>query len=93
MKHNTIDNQLAYRFTTYINNSGKISVPENMQDLYSKEVEIIVFIPKDKEDTESVGTFFYELINQYNLINEPDLNMKIIFNERENQCTRKFIFD
>jgi len=93
MKHNTIDNQLAYRFTTYINNSGKITVPVDMQNLFSKEVEIIVFIPKDKNETKNTISYFYELINQYNLINEPDLNMKIIFNERENQSTRKFIFD
>ena len=93
MEHNITNNQLAYRFTAYISDLGKINVPEIMQNIYNKKVEIILLIPKDEKETNNSDTYFYELINQYNSIDEPDLDINTIFNEREQKNTRKFVFD
>ncbi len=91
MEHN-LNNQLAYRFTTQINDLGKINIPKIMRNLYSKEVEVILFIPEKEEKIDSTLNF-YKLINQYSSIEEPELNINTILNDRKQQNTRKFIFD
>ncbi len=87
-----LNNQLAYRFTTYINDLGKINIPKIMQNLYSKKVEVILFIPEKEEKIDNTLNF-YKLINQYSSIEEPELNINTILDDREQQKTRKFIFD
>ena len=91
MEHN-LNNQLAYRFTTHINDLGKINIPKIMRNLYSKKVEVILFIPKKEEKKDNILNF-YKLINQYSSIEEPELNINNILNDREQQNTRKFVFD
>ena len=39
----------------------------------------------EKKEIAKEEKSFYELINQYNSINEPDLEINTIFNEREQQ--------
>ncbi len=87
-----MENQLTYRFTTHVNSLGKINIPETMQKFYNKKVEVILIMPKEKKKDKNILNF-YNLINQYNLIEEPDLDINTIFNEREQQDARKFIFD
>ncbi len=91
MEHK-LNNQLAYRFTTHINDLGKINIPKIMQNLYSKKVEVILFIPEKEEKIDSTLNF-YKLINQYNSIEEQELNINTILNDRKQQNTREFIFD
>ncbi len=62
MEHN-LNNQLAYRFTTHINDLGKINIPKIMRNLYSTKVEVILFIP-EKEEKIANTLNFYKLINQ-----------------------------
>ena len=91
MEHN-LNNQLAYRFTTQINDLGKINIPKIMRNLYSKKVEVILFIPKKEEKNDCILNF-YKLINQYSSIEEPELNINTILNDREQHNTREFVFD
>ncbi|MCF8374274.1 MAG: hypothetical protein K9H64_21815 [Bacteroidales bacterium] len=92
MEH-AVNNQFAYRFTTFISNLGKVKVPEVMRNLYNKKVEIILMIPKEDKDTSDSISEFYEMINEYNSIDEQELDINTIFNDREKRETRKFIFD
>lgn len=91
--YNKIDNQLAYRFTTLVSNHGRINIPKDMQKLYNKKVEIILFFPDEQNPVDENELDFYKLIDEYNQVNEPDLEIKNIFNEREQRNGRKFIFD
>lgn len=84
MEH-SINNQFVYRFTTFINNLGKVKVPEVMRSLYNKKVEIILMIPKDDKDTSDSISDFYEMIDEYNSIDEQELDINTIFNDREKQ--------
>ena len=50
-------------------------------------------IPGDESTTSSSIFEFYELVNDYNSIDEQELDMKIIFDDREKRNTRIFRFE
>jgi hypothetical protein len=64
---------LAYKFTTQISRDGKIIVPDYLKKFYASPVEVIMLLPEKK--SKSNIALFYDLIAQYNQIDEPELDM------------------
>ena len=64
-----------------------------MQNIYNKKVEIILLIPQNEKVSENNISVFYDLINEYNSIEEPDLDLNLILNDRKHQNERQYNFD
>lgn len=86
-----LKNQLTYKLLTHVNQNGEITLPKKLNKFYDKNVEIIIYIPKKTFQNKEFD--FYDLIEKYNSIDEPELDTKTIISERNGNNTRKFIFD
>lgn len=82
---------LAYKFTTQISYDGKIIIPDYLRNCYASTVEVIMLLPEKK--TKPNITLFYDLIAQYNRIDEPELDINQLMNHREIGNERQFDFN
>jgi len=72
---------IAYKFTTEIGKDGKIKVPKYLKKYSSNSVEIIMLIPDKTEEGNDISNF-YNLIEDYNKVEEPELNISEIYKTR-----------
>lgn len=82
---------LTYKFTTKISDDGKIFIPKHLKDYYSNSAEIIMLVPEKKDSTNL--NIFYNLIKEYNKIDEPELEINELYKNRKNNDERKLDFN
>lgn len=82
---------LAYKFNTKISYDGKIIIPDYLKKFYASSVEVIMLLPEKK--TKPNITLFYDLIAQYNQIDEPELDIDTLTNDRQKDNGRQFDFN
>lgn len=89
---------IAHKISTTIGSDGYIHLPEELRHLYMKKVEVILLFSDNKQVHSEDSTNkdienFINLLNEYNAIEEPDLEQNLIYNHRKNQNERKFDFN
>lgn len=84
----------AYKFQTTVTEDGKIILPREMKNLCAHEVEIILLDLQDKSKLHfNPVEILSSITNEYNQIEEEDINISEIYKSREKRNGREFIFD
>ena len=55
----------TYRFDTRISENGIISLPQTRPDLYGKEVELFIIIPKEEKSVKKEKTCASEFVSRW----------------------------
>jgi len=84
---------LAYKFITQIDSEGKIIVPDYLKNYYSNSVEIIMLFHENKIEIEDRISVFYNLIDKYNQIEEPELDSSELYKNKHHRNERHFDFN
>ena len=75
-----------------INVDGSIKIPDYIRYSPLESVEIIILLQGEKKDNQDI-TNFYNLIEAYNKIDEPELDIDNLYLDRNEQSGRKFDFN
>jgi len=70
---------IAYKFLSNINPNGTITLPDYIGALTQDKVEVIILLP---EEAKATTVSFYDLIEEYATIDEPELNTEEIYHRR-----------
>ena len=80
----------AYKFYSHIGNDGKILIPEYLRNFSSNSVEIIMLVPEQRKIENN--KYFFSLLKKYNTIDEPELEIKELYKNRNTDNVRNFDF-